>query len=165
MKRYEVKDINFVRKSHEYEAMMGEIPSLLIRCGIPLAFFVMIALLLISAFIEYPETIEAKVVFKQSAGGTYDAYLCIEENDISLTKSGQNVYMELNAYPSEKFGIITGVIANVHIFALEDGKYLIPVEYTFPPRLEDNIANTELLNGKAEIVVKQCTLLEKIFFK
>lgn len=162
MRKYKPEDIRFIHRSHEYEEMMEEIPPIFVRWGTSIILALIFALIGVATFVKYPEVIKADALFKLSEKGNYNAYICINEKDMLNIKNGQKVLMKLYAYPSEKYGIVSGFISSSRTYSSVKGKLLIGVRYSFPAQIKQNIIKTETLNGQADIILKESSLLERI---
>lgn len=152
-----------IRRSPDFTEIMSKIPTAFIRFGISIIFIIVVGIFIILSFIKYPETINAEATIYNS-NITKMSYIHVNERDLHLIKNGQNVYIELYAYPSNKNGLIEGKLNYLDSLSYYDNGYLIPLFIDQNENRFKDLKHSQF-KGKATIVISTASLFEKIFFK
>ena len=96
-------------RSEKVRNIIGNIPPLLVRCGILIISFIVIGFLVAAFLIPYPESIKVNgMVVSQNEANIYIPY-----SYLSNIKKGMNVKIEVEGYNPREYGYLSGYITFV----------------------------------------------------
>lgn len=154
-------------RSEEVQEILGRPPKSIVRWGITVIFLVIIALLGLCCFVEYPEAITADIVIRQGDNKS-DGILTFSPNGAGKIKAGQAVIVKLYNYPYLEYGNISTKIneETMHLETYGDGdaKYSLIVD--FPDTIYTStgfeiIPNIDLF-GTANIILCNTRLIDRL---
>ncbi|MFH1005099.1 MAG: hypothetical protein V1781_06355 [Bacteroidota bacterium] len=154
-------------RSEEVKEIMGKVPHYIIRLGISLIFFIIVALFVISIFIKYPEKIISEITIENTLNNNFIAKVKVPVKNISKIKVNQKVILKLNQYSFIEYGAINNKISNVNYNSvIDNGKQYYIVEIMIGKEIITN-SNKHLiyidgLSGTAEIIINEKSLIYKL---
>lgn len=156
------QDINL--RSEQVQEILEKMPHWTIRYGNFIMLLVSLALIGLSYYIKYPETIQTNFVIKQNEQGILTATGTIFKQ-VSNIKNGQTLYISLDNYPNEKYQTMEGKISSVYFPSEQSTQVTVVITENMKNELEVLKNTDQHLNGKAKIVTGEYRLIEKIFEK
>ncbi|WP_421920336.1 HlyD family efflux transporter periplasmic adaptor subunit [Marinifilum sp.] len=160
------KKENIELRSEKVRNIIGQIPSWIIRSGITVIFVVVIFLLTGSYFFHYPDKVEGKAYLQIDSIGLFFAKVNVPYRCIGKIAEGQNVNVELEGYPVNKFGLLKGNITKIVPYPLEENGesyFVVQAKLTNGMKSTQNksIPFFPNLKGNAKITVGEQRLLDK----
>lgn len=138
-------------------------PNWIVRLGNGLLLSFLLVLIALCNFIEYPDVIHAdvKVVF---LSGRFEGIGKIQRKGAGKVLVKQQVNIRIDEYPYQEFGILNGQIEKVSNSTEED---YYEIKISLPKQLMTShglvIASDKNLEGKAEIITNNVTLMDRFF--
>jgi hypothetical protein len=158
------REVAVTMRSDSIQDIFERAPSWLTRWGSTLVIFVLGIVLTLMATVPYPTTVTAATRLENRPGGQLVAQLSLPVAATTDLQLGQRVILELDKYPASRFGYLGGNVQHILPPATHEGEYLVTVNLpgglTTTERTE--LAFEQGLNGSAEIVVDEQSLLSKV---
>lgn len=154
---------NIELRSEKVRSIIVKIPAPLIRSGITVITLILLGLIIVSAYIPYPENIQIETeVISNETGSKAISYIPYEF--ITKIKKGMLVQIELEGYNSHLFGTVEGYISNVNNEVFKNKghnffKVTIDIE---SPRNKEQIKIKNGLTGLGYIFVSNDSILKYI---
>jgi hypothetical protein len=155
--------IDIELRSEKVRNIIGKIPPLLIRSGISLMTFIIVALLFAGWFISYPESLNVPVEIKSNKKQAFHAIAYVPYSYITLLKNGMSVDMEMEGYNVRNYGYIKGCISRIdrNIIKRDEENYFTVI-------IQLNHSNTKIeiageMKGHAFILISNESILKHIF--
>lgn len=154
-------------RSEEIQEILGKPPKSIVRWGITVISFIIIILLGLCCFVQYPETITADIVIRKN-NNKINGIMTFPPNGAGKIEAGQEVLIKLYNYPYLEYGHITTTINEetmyLDVYSRGDAKYSLDVN--FPDTIYTStgyeiIPNIELL-GTANIIICNTRLIDKL---
>ncbi len=81
-------------------------------------------------------------------------------------KNGQHVYIKLDSYPFEQFGMLTGNVKNISVLPSND-KYLVTIELLqgMTSTHQKELPFRQQLKGQTEIITEDLSVMGRIFYQ
>lgn len=116
---------------------------------------------------QYVTAEETMFVIVPTEKITYKGNALLPMSGIGKVKIGQEAIIRITGFSEEEFAPIRGEVASISPVPNEDGNYI--VEICFPASLspEKNIdlSKIKVLKGRAEIIIRDSNILERLFSK
>lgn len=157
---------NIQLRSEKVRNIIGQIPPVIMRLGITIIFFIIIALLIGSYFFKYQYTIRSTAVI-QEQGNSLLVKIKIPANEISKINTGQTVILDFNNIPNlynQQLRTTIQKIPNKLAISQKGGYNLIKIKLSKKTRTETgqgiNILKPTRIN--AEIIAGKISFFDKI---
>lgn len=154
------------------DVVLGKIPSWISRWGIIIVFFTLSIFALFLHSIHYPQIIARQIYLIEKTSSLplkNSNEICIVgemkiiADEIVNIKKGMEINIKLNAYNSNKYGVIKGLVDTIR-YSDKETKYIVTVY--LPNGLVTSygkeINYTKGLTGVGNIVINETTLLTRI---
>lgn len=157
---------NIELRSEKVRNIIGQIPPIIMRFGITIIFFIIIALLIGSYFFKYQYTIKSTAVI-QKQGNALIVKIKTPANEISKVMTGQTVILDFNNIPNlynQQLETRIQAIPNKLEISQNEGYYLLKIKLSGNTKTEtgkeiDIIKPTQI---NAEIIVGKISFFDKI---
>lgn len=152
-------------KSEDINDILSRPPKWIIRWGNILMIIIVISLFGLSAIFKLPESVLAPVSIKQGILTT--GTLILPESKIEKVKIGQQVRINIKNYPHSEFGFVNAIVSGI---LPESGNAGLNNFYTVTLQLPYGLVTVkglnfnanEVIEGEAEIITGERTILEKV---
>ncbi|HAS41485.1 MAG TPA: hypothetical protein DCS93_13470 [Microscillaceae bacterium] len=157
------------QRSQETKELIDKMPHWLIRWGITLFLFIGLFFLAISLMIEYPDTLQERVIIKKNTlakNSTFTGEMYISQSFLHQLTAGQPVKLSLVSYPANIYGSLQATVQHI-------GQEARPKDYRFkvtlklPNQGKTSLGKTihykHLLLARGEIVLQKRTLFKRLF--
>lgn len=155
-------------RSPDVQEIIGQLPPWLIRWGMTAIFFVLCALVFLSHFIKYPDiatvVVEVEEVLSQGAPAQFMAEGLADEKYFRDIQPGQTAQIKLSSYPFQDYGALKGtIVSKSELNGKGQFEISIKLDRGLTTTNHKNIAYIPHMSGKAEIVLRESKLIDKIF--
>ncbi len=143
-------------RSEKVRQIIGEVPSVIVRCGITVITIVILALLAWAYFIPYPETVDVEVRMTKA----HETTITIPYRYVNIVEVGMTAIVEFDGYDMETYGT-----ANGKITAISHIPQQTAMGSTFTAQIKITDCKYELVNGmtgRASILVSNESVLQII---
>ena len=156
---------NIELRSEEVQDIMGKMPPSILRWGTTVIALVVMILLVGSYFFQYPEKLSGLILIEKNEAPVTTASLFVPANASEKVKVGQKVHIQLDNYPMQEFGSLTGEVVQINPKPLTNGTYECNVRLSngLVTSYKHNITSKLQLIGQGEIVVSKQRLLMRLF--
>lgn len=145
--------------------ILTSVPHWMIRWGNFLFLFLVLLILFLSWLIRYPDTVEDRIYIEEfKSDQQYVGMISSQNYDFEKVKKGQNIQIELFAYPEHENGILHGVVDTV-FWDKHSKRYITKARLSNGLITSQNVEinpNTNL-EGLAKVIVKDKRLIESFF--
>lgn len=152
-------------KSEDINDILSRPPKWIIRWGNIVMIIIVISLFVLSAIFKLPESVVAPVSIKQGILTT--GTIILPESKIEKVKVGQQVRISLKNYPHSEFGFVIALVSDIIPESGNSGLnnfYTVTLQlpYGFVTVKGLNFNTNEVIDGEAEIMTGERTILEKV---
>ncbi|RFZ85217.1 hypothetical protein DYU05_06340 [Mucilaginibacter terrenus] len=150
------------RNSPELDEVISKPPPAIIAWGIGTITVIIMVLVALGGYLEYPTFINAPIHLNEEANGQLTASAQIAERDISKIKSGQLVYVHLNALADGGNNDLRAAISTIDTVVGKNG--IISVKVTGLPNTSTAGEPALLpgMSGEAKILISRASLLHRV---
>jgi len=150
--------------SDEMNEVLGATPHWITRWGSLLLFGAVALLLLVSAFIKYPDVINGSIQIDPQQGQNYTATMLVSATGSGKIQAGQPVIISLDSYPQAEFGSISGKVASRPLPAAGHMvKLLVQLDNSLVTSHHKKLDLYKQEQGQAEIITTRKRLIQRIF--
>lgn len=154
----ENKDIEL--RSDQVRKIIGQIPPVLIRSGMGIIGIIVALLLVVAAFVPYPETVDCNIIVTSTQENEALAIGELPYAYIAQIKNGMKAEVELEGYTSKEYGYQEGYLTMVSPKTINrNGQNYFNVTLS----LKEIPFIQKGMKGKAFILLSDRTLFERIF--
>lgn len=155
-------------RTQEINELLGQAPNRLITWGITWFLLIIVSLLVIAAFIDYPEKLSGKVSIRIPAATAVDSP-CYAMADFPVTLSGKlkkglQAVIKLKNYSDQESGVLNGIIDSINPYPSNQicqVRIFIPKLYTSSHfRIPGTL---RYLEGDVYAIIREQTLLQRFF--
>ncbi len=157
---------NIELRSEKVRNIIGQIPPVIIRLGITIIFFIILALLIGSYFFRYQYTVKTTAIIKEQ-GNTLIIKIKIPANEIGKIKIGQKAILDFNNIPNlynQQIETKIQTIPNRIEISQGESYYLATIKLSADTKTETgkeiNILKPTKIN--AEIIAGKISFFDKI---
>lgn len=148
-------------RSEKVRKIIGQIPPRLIRMGIGVLSIIIALMIVASYYIPYPESIRVKTTYL----GKRHCVAVVPYTYIVNLKQDQSVYIGMDGYDKNRFGLLTGKIIQIDsLVHMVDGRSSFEVFFSLT-HIPESIPLKNGMTGNAEIVYSEETVFNRIFQK
>lgn len=152
-------------KSEDINDILSRPPKWIIRWGNVLMIIIVISMFILASRFKLPESVVAPVSI--SHGVVTTGTLVLSQSKIEKIKIGQPVRINLKKYPHSEFGFVNAIVSDI---LPESGNTGVNNFYTVTLQLPYglvtvkglNFNTNEVIEGEAEIMTGERTILEKV---
>lgn len=153
--------------SNEVQELISYRPHWFIRNGNAIFFCVLLLLLGMTWFIDYPDSIKGplKLLYVQSPESRYYGQMLVSRTELGKIRPGQRVMIQVPGYPANKFGYLSGTVSQIS--TLPTGKDSCLININLPDGLNTNyhkvIIFHDNLDARAEIMTNNRRLFDRLW--
>jgi hypothetical protein len=150
--------------SEEAQEIIGGEPSWMIRRGMLILALILLALLFLCAFMQYPETIQGPVTLNLDSSGGYESKATIDLLSAHKVKVGQKVTIQLSEFQFSAYGLLEGRVSGIMEGPM-DSVYIVDVKLQngLKTSFKKKIKPKKILYGRISIIVETTTIFRKLF--
>lgn len=150
--------------SDEMNEVLGATPHWITRWGSLLLFGAVALLLLVAAFIKYPDVINGTIEISPQQGQSYTATALVPAAGSGKIEAGQPVIISLDSYPQAEFGSISGKVASRPLPATGNMvKLVVQLDNSLVTSHHKKLDLYKQELGRAEIITTRKRLIQRIF--
>jgi hypothetical protein len=144
--------------------VLGATPHWITRWGSLLLFGAVVLLLLVSAFIKYPDVISGRIGIVPQQGQSYTATMLVPAAGSGKIQPGQPVIISLDSYPQAEFGTVSGKVASRPLSAAGNMvKLVVQLDNSLVTSHHKKLDLYKQEQGRAEIITTRKRLIRRIF--
>ena len=156
---------NYSREnSDEFKEILTRPPHSLIQYGTGIISAALVLLILGGFYFRFPDVVSSRFTANYTENGTYIAQVKLNTELIGKIKPGMEVNLKFDQFPPGEYGVIRGVIQE-NQRRISDEYLLVDIE------IPDNSLSTQQkklnfesgMTGKADIIIKNIAIIDKIF--
>lgn len=144
--------------------VLGATPSWMMRWGSLLLLGAIALLLLVSAFIKYPDVIPGRTSIVPLSDRRYAVTALIPAAGSGKVRPGQQVIIKLDSYPAAEFGSISGTVSSrPQAAAANMVSVVIRLDHGLLTNYHEQLDIYKKEEGQAEIITAEKRLIQRIF--
>lgn len=149
-------------RSERVRKIIGQVPPILIRCGMEVITGIIVFLLIVAFFIPYPNTIEGEIVLLNTSPVEVVVEGKLPYACITQIKVGMEGKVELEGYSGKDYGFLHSSICSISpkVITIDGDNY-----FSFSLKLDYVPVMQKGMKGKVSILLSRKTLLEHMIYK
>lgn len=155
---------NIELRSEKTRQLIGMVPSGIVRYGTLIITIIIVVLLAASYFVPYPENLQTNTTVVVDADGELNVCAYIPYLHVNTIHEGMSAEIEFEGYPAADYGYVSTTIShidkNVHNI---NGQNYFKADLNI--QTNNNIILFEGMNGTANILISDKSVLQKLFAK
>ncbi|ASZ12019.1 HlyD family efflux transporter periplasmic adaptor subunit [Chitinophaga pendula] len=152
-------------KTGEMQEILSRVPGRIVRYGTVVAVAVILSIISLTWFIQYPEYSENNILLEKTPDGNFIAVMQVGQYDIGKLSKGQAVMIALNSFPYQEYGYLRGNISTIADEANPtNGQFRVQSSVPLDAHTMNNKALTLKagMTGTARIIIREQKLIERI---
>jgi hypothetical protein len=152
------------RNSPELDEVISKPPPALIGLGIGTMTVIVITLILIAAYVQYPTLVNApKMTLQVAKDNRLTAQLMIPERSISKIQKRQPVFISLTAYPAGNYGQLLGSVESVGNIQKDGNIAVLVAVASSTSDAGEKLPVINGMTGDARIMTDKTSLLRRMY--
>lgn len=154
-------------RSEEIQEILGKPPKRIVRWGITVVSFIIVVLIGLCCFVQYPEAIAADIVIRKD-NDKINGIMTFPPNGAGKIEAGQEVVIKLYNYPYLEYGHIATTVneETMHLDAYSRGEAKYRLDVSFPDTIYTStgyeiVPNVGLI-GTANIIICNTRLIDRL---
>jgi hypothetical protein len=153
--------------SSEVQELISYRPHWFIRNGNAIFFCVLLLLLALTWFIDYPDEVKGplKLFYSQPPQSRYYGQMLVSRTGLEKIRPGQRVMIQVEGYPGNEFGYLSGTVNYISNVPTDKDSFLININ--LPYGLNTNYSKVIFfhnnLDARAEIMTDNRRLFDRLW--
>lgn len=153
-------------RSEDIQDIIEQEPSWLARWGISLVTGLVVSLLVVGYFVNYPDRFTLPVAqwYHTTAPGGVVAEVALPQRNYTDVRLGQSVLLEFDRYPASRYGYLTGYVSQISETLNAHGEFTarVTLPVGFRTTQQHTLVYCQGMTSRANFITREANLLARV---